>query len=125
MEIRNKKWIWKRWSNCPYKWKIYKNYIILFPEDGQKYLDYSQLNSKFKIYLSDKNIKTDEDEYEINPAKSLEYSAYIGLKCQNNISKLNYTIQFLIKDSNNMQIELNISPVTVAIDRTPTKIKLL
>lgn len=99
--------------------------FILSPEDGQKYLDYSQLNSKFKIYLSDKNIKTDEDEYEINLAKSLEYSAYIGLKCKNNISELNYKIQFLIKDSNNMQIELNISPVTVVIDKTPTKIKLI
>ena len=99
--------------------------FILSPEDGQKYLDYSQLNSKFKIYLPDKNIKTDEDEYEINLAKSLEYSAYIGLKCKNNISELNYKIQFLIKDSNNMQIELNISPVTVAIDRTPAKIKLV
>ena len=124
--------------------------LLLSPEDGHSYLDYSNDKSKFKIYLQDENIVTKDDDLELEPSKSLEYSTYIGLNCQNSITEDIYPIQFNLKneeeekrdenprgdgefpilpidDSDEYETEsnLNIQTFNVTIDRTPKKIKLI
>ena len=113
--------------------------LILSPEDGEKYLDYSQDKSKFKIYTKDEFIEIPGNEFELEPAKGLEYSAYIGLKCESliNITQSFYLIEFQVKgeeegiseeetkpDDQKQEQNLILQPLNVTIDSTPTKIKL-
>ena len=114
------------------KGRFTKITLILSPEDGKSYLDYSKDKSTFEIYLNDTNIKAIEDNFKVIPSQSLEYSTYIALYCQNNITNSNYTLQFKVKgkdkDSQKGQqsskVNLNVLPVNVKIDNTRTKISL-
>ena len=120
--------------------KFTKITLILSPEDGQSYLDYSQDKSTFEIYLNDTNIKAVENNFKVIPSQSLEYSTYIAPYCQNNITDSNYTLQFKVKgndkdsqdrqdkpdmqDQQSSEVNLNVLPANVKIDSTPTKISL-
>ena len=85
------------------KGRFTKITLILSPEDGQSYLDYSKDKSTFEIYLNDTNIKAIEDNFKVIPSQSLEYSTYIALYCQNNITNSNYTLQFKVKGKDDIR----------------------
>ena len=117
--------------------------LILSPEDGENYLDYSQDKSKFKIYTKDEFIQIPGNEFELEPAKRLEYSTYIGLKCESlqNITQSFYLIEFQVKreetnfdegpnpdepkQEKEQEQNLILQPLNVTIDSTQTKIRLI
>ena len=113
--------------------------LVLSPENGEQYLDYSQDKSKFEIYTNDANIQIPGSKFELEPAKSLEYSAFIGLKCESleNIKESFYLIDFQVKggeqpftpdqDPKDPIFEdpaLIVQPLNVTIDSSKTKISL-
>ena len=98
--------------------------FVVTHESGKFYLDRSFDKSMFKIALNDSNFKTFEDYYIINPSKSLEYSTYIGLNCDNNIQNNEYILNFEIKAYYIAQSVLKIKPCKVVIDKSKSIITL-
>ncbi len=104
--------------------------FILKHEDDHYILDRSFDNAQFIIELEDDNIVFYEQEMPIIPSKSLEYSAYIGLKCENKIQEDKYDLQFKVKTIRDLDgydkkdAELKINKITVEINNTRSLIEL-
>ena len=104
--------------------------LIVKHEDGKFILDRSFDDSQFIITLEDTNIIFYPNELKIIPSESLEYSAYIGLKCEFEIGSNTYDLNFKLKNRKNLEGKdiddstLTINPVTVKINRTQSLIEL-
>ena len=96
------------------------------------FLDTSFDESNFTISIDDEDgVKIyPNNEFNIVPSKSLEYSTYVGLKCDHKIKNELYELKPYvknIKDLNNNIITnatLEIKPITVKIDNEPTLLEL-
>ena len=106
--------------------------FIISHEDGKDFIDRSFDLNDFVIKLEDENIQTINDEYHIIPSTNLEYTTYIGLKCESKIEETEYNITFTVSDikpltdlNNDKNGNLEIEPVKVKIDLTPTYIELV
>ena len=103
--------------------------FIITHVDGKDLIDNSFDISDFVVTLEDKNIKTIENEYHIIPSTSLEYSTYIGLKCDS-VVETDYQFSFKLKDvkylvdSEKKESNLNIAQTNVKIDNTPISIEI-
>ena len=101
--------------------------FVVSNENDYTYYERFFDNSKFRIFLNDENLVTLEEEYEINPFESLEYTTYIGLNCENQINTKEYSFTFSSKEEENSDEnipKLKVVSTTVKIDKTPQKITL-
>ena len=105
--------------------------FIISHKDGKDLIDRSFDFNDFIIKLEDKNIKTIEDEYHIIPSSNLEYTTYIGLKCDSEIKEDEYKLTFNVSDIKQLmdskdkkEGNLEIETFIVKIDLTPTYIEL-
>jgi hypothetical protein len=98
--------------------------FIVTHESGEFYLDRSFDKTMFRIALNDSNFKAFEDYYIIKPSESLEYSAHIGLNCDNNIQNNEYILNFEVKDYYIAESALKIKPCKILIDKSKSIITL-
>ena len=96
--------------------------FIVRHEDDLELYDRSFDKSDFTIELEDDDdIKLLDDEIHIIPSISLEYSYYIGLKCDHDIKENTYELKFKVKkvkDLDDHDLEdatLTINPIEVEI----------
>ena len=106
--------------------------LIVRHEENIDFLDRSFDRTNFTIATKDNmNIVFYPNEtFNIIPSKSLEYFAYIGLKCDHEINSENYTLELEVKqktdlDRNNIEYgNLVINPVPVKINNIVTLIDI-
>lgn len=105
--------------------------LIVRHEDNIEILDRSFDKANFVLALeNDNDIKLYGNEINIIPSVSLEYIAYIGLKCDYEIKEKTFNLQFKVKqikdlDNHDMKnAKLTIYPVKVEIDNNPSLIEI-
>ena len=90
--------------------------FVVTNENDYTFYDRFFDTSEFQIYLKDYNLVTLEESYEISPFKSLEYTTYIGLRCESQINDEEYTFTFSVKEKENSDedtLKLNVVPTSV------------